>query len=76
MTKNLSKLSFEDAMSKLEEIIRDLESGSVKLENAIELYSEGIKLQDHCQDKLRTAKLKIEKVVKSNNSLSVEEMTI
>ena len=49
---NVSKLTFEQSMRRLEEIIDNLESGNVELENAINLYTEGIKLQEHCKNKL------------------------
>ena len=74
MGKSLSKLSFEDAIKRLEEIINSLESGNVKLEDAIELYTEGIKLQEYCENKLSNAKLKIEKVVKSAEGIFKEKI--
>ena len=74
MGKSLSKLSFEDAIKRLEEIINSLESGNVKLEDAIELYTEGIKLQEYCENKLSNAKLKVEKVVKSAEGIFKEKI--
>ena len=75
MNENFSKLSFEDAMKRLEKIINDLESGNVELENAIELYTEGIKLQEHCENKLNNAKLKVEKIVKNTEGVFTEEIS-
>ena len=76
MGKSLSKLSFEDAMKRLEEIINNLESGSVKLEDAIELYTEGIKLQEYCENKLNNAKLKVEKVIKNTEGVFKEKIKV
>jgi exodeoxyribonuclease VII small subunit len=72
--KTLIKLSFEDAMKRLEEIINNLEGGKVELESAIELYNEGTKLQEHCEDKLNNAKLKVEKIVRKAENITTEKM--
>ena len=73
---NVSKLTFEQSMKRLEEIINNLESGNVELENAINLYTEGIKLQEHCKNKLENAKLKIEKIVKDKDGINTESVNI
>jgi len=73
---NVSKLTFEQSMRRLEEIIDNLESGNVELENAINLYTEGIKLQEHCKNKLESAKLKIEKIVKDKDKISTKSVDI
>ncbi|MFK7760737.1 MAG: exodeoxyribonuclease VII small subunit [Candidatus Midichloriaceae bacterium] len=73
---NVSKLTFEQSMKRLEEIIDNLESGNVELENAINLYTEGIKLQEHCKNKLENAKLKIEKIVKDKEGINTESVNI
>ena len=55
-------LTFEDAMGELEKIVRELEGGNVKLEDAITKYERGKLLQDFCQKKLQDAQLKVEKM--------------
>lgn len=57
-----TKMSFEEAMAGLEEIIRQLEGGKVKLEDAVLAYEKGARLRKICEDKLADAKMKIEKV--------------
>ena len=59
---DLSALNFEDALKRLEEIVRKLESGDVPLDQSIELYSEGEKLRGLCQQRLEAAQAKIEKI--------------
>lgn len=49
------KLRFEDAMSKLEGVVQKLESGDVPLEDAINLYKEGMELSAYCHGKLQDA---------------------
>lgn len=52
-------MTFEQSMQKLSEVTAQLEQGSVSLEKAIELYSEGVKLAADCKRQLQEAKLKI-----------------
>ncbi|MBE1446103.1 MULTISPECIES: exodeoxyribonuclease VII small subunit [unclassified Paenibacillus] len=60
MTKPETTPSFEEAMDKLEEIVARLESGDVPLEQAIELFQEGMKLSQLCGQKLEQVERKIE----------------
>ena len=59
---DISKLSFEKALAELEEIVDNLESGSVDLEKSIENYTRGSLLRLHCQSKLDEAVLKLEEI--------------
>jgi exodeoxyribonuclease VII small subunit len=58
----IEKLSFEEALSQLEEIVRQLESGSGKLDDAITAYEKGALLKRHCEAKLAEAKAKVDKI--------------
>ena len=71
--KDINELSFEESFKHLEEIITKLETGEAKLEDSINLYELGIKLKNHCEEKLKSAKIKIDKIVKKNKSLSSTE---
>ncbi|MBS5786448.1 exodeoxyribonuclease VII small subunit [Clostridioides mangenotii] len=62
-------LKYEEAYSRLEEILRDLESNNASLDESLELYEEGIALYKHCNKLLEDAQLKISKF----NKLGVEE---
>jgi exodeoxyribonuclease VII small subunit len=59
---DMSKLSFEEAMKQLEEVVRALESGNVELEKSIALYEQGAKLKAHCETKLKEAEEKVAKI--------------
>lgn len=59
---DISKMTFEDALQALEEIVKGLESGDVKLDQAIDNYARGAALKRHCESKLREAQAKIEKI--------------
>ena len=57
-----SELSFEDALKRLEEIVRTLEKGEAPLDQSIELYQEGDKLKRHCEARLKAAQARIEQI--------------
>ncbi|MDX1483489.1 MAG: exodeoxyribonuclease VII small subunit [Alphaproteobacteria bacterium] len=59
---DIDRMSFEDALEELEEIVRELEEGSIKLDQAITAYERGAKLKAHCEKKLTEAKTKVEKI--------------
>ena len=59
---DLQGLSFEDALLKLENIVRELESGRIKLDDAVTAYEQAVKLNQFCEQKLQAAQLKIEKI--------------
>jgi len=59
---SVSSLSFEVALSELEEIVRQLEAGKSSLEDAIKAYERGAALKQHCEVKLREAKARVEKI--------------
>lgn len=70
---DLNKISFEDALARLEDMVRELESGKIKLDDAVEVYEKATALKKICQDKLKNAQLKIEKInVAADGSISGE----
>jgi len=59
---NIENLSFEEALLQLENIVRELESGRIKLDDAISSYERAVALKKLCQEKLQAATLKVEKI--------------
>ncbi len=59
------KQSFEASLKRLEAIVESLEQGSVSLDDAAELYEEGIQLAKECAEKLKVAELKMKKLAKT-----------
>ena len=72
MNKRVDK-NFEESLKRLEEIAELLEDENTPLEESIKLFEEGIQLKEFCEEKLKSAKLKIDKIIKKNNDLSSEE---
>ena len=55
-------LSFEQALGELESIVDRLETGDVALEESIEIYQRGAQLRAYCDEKLKSAQARIEKI--------------
>lgn len=67
----IEELSFEEALSQLENIVRELETGRIKLDDAVSAYERAIALKRFCTDKLSAAQLKVEKIeIAKDGSLS------
>ncbi|GGE10410.1 hypothetical protein GCM10011571_09640 [Marinithermofilum abyssi] len=63
---HLEKLPFEQAMERLEEVVDRLENGDVSLEEAIQLYEEGMRLSRICGEKLDKVEQQMEMLVQEN----------
>jgi exodeoxyribonuclease VII small subunit len=57
--KAVKDMSFEEAMAELEQVVGQLESGNVDLENSIKLYERGAALKARCEKKLQEAEEKV-----------------
>ena len=70
MTTELAALSFEEALSELEQIVRRLESGEGKLDEAVTAYERGAALRRHCEAKLREAQMRIERIALADGAVT------
>jgi exodeoxyribonuclease VII small subunit len=70
-----NKVTFEQALNRLEEIVRKLESGAVSLDESIEIYQEGILLSKQCSDMLQEAEGKVLSIVNKEQDI-IEEFII
>lgn len=69
MEKN-KEVNFEESLSKLEVIVKELENGEVSLDDAIEKFNEAMKLVKICDDKLKSAQDNISKIVNENGTIT------
>ena len=60
---DIAGLSFEQALAELERIVAELESGQAPLERSIEMYERGAALKAHCEERLKAARLRVEKII-------------
>jgi exodeoxyribonuclease VII small subunit len=66
---DIATMSFEDALSELEKIVRQIEDGRGKLDEAITAYERGVALKRHCESKLKEAQVKIEQITVGENTI-------
>ena len=59
----MEKKSFETNLKELEDIVKELESGNVPLEDAIKKYTEAMALAKNCSDKLNNATAQVNKIL-------------
>ena len=59
----IAAMNFEDALGELETIVRRLEGGQVKLDDAILAYERGAQLRRHCEKKLTEAQQRVDRIV-------------
>ena len=70
---DIQAMSFEQAIAELEEIVKTLEAGKGKLDEAVSFYERGTYLRRHCEAKLAEAQAKIDKIVaRADGSLATE----
>ena len=71
----MDNITFEQAMSRLEEIIAALENNQISLEKSVDLFQEGIKLSKICSDKLAGFEDKVAKILVDGKleDLKIEE---
>lgn len=69
MEKN-NEFTFEENLSKLETIVKELESGEVLLDDAINKFSEAMELAKKCDEKLKKAEESIQKIVQDDGTIT------
>ena len=73
----IRKMSFEQALEELKEIVERLEKGQGELDQAIEAYQRGALLKQHCEAKLRDAEQKIAKIsLGADGSVGAEDLDL
>jgi len=59
---DITKLTFEKALAELEQIVQKLEGGAVPLEESVTIYERGEALKRRCEELLRQAEARVEKI--------------
>ncbi len=70
----IESLSFEQALAELEGIVRRLEAGQVELEESIRIYERGEALKNRCNDLLKQAEARIEKITLKDGKAVASEV--
>ena len=64
--------SFEAGLQELESVVKQLESGELPLERALELFEKGMQLSDTCRKQLEEAESRVEILISKNNKVQAE----
>lgn len=64
---DIKEMSFEKALSELETIVAKLEQGDVSLEDSIKIYERGGALKQHCETRLKEAKLRVDQIIQNDD---------
>ena len=70
----MSEIKFEKAMTRLENIVEELERGDLDIDKSLEIFEEGIKMSRLCSKKLNEAEAKIEKISKGKKGDLITEL--
>jgi len=70
------ELDFETAMARLEQIVRELESGEQSLDAAIKGYEEGMRLVRRCAEELRRAEDQVKRLTEEAGRILIEDFTV
>ena len=73
LPEEITKLSFEEAIHELEAIVKKLEEGKGKLDDAIDSYERGARLKQHCEAKLNEAQARVDKIVRGGDGTITTE---
>ena len=68
--KEEKKINFEENIKKLEEIVHELESGDVLLDDALNKFNEAFKLSKECDEKLNEVNESLNKILNKDGTLS------
>ncbi|MGO9688896.1 MAG: exodeoxyribonuclease VII small subunit [Syntrophobacteraceae bacterium] len=63
----MAEKKFEAALTRLEEIVQELEKGDIPLDQSLKLFEEGIKLSRICNKRLEEAERKVEILIKDKD---------
>lgn len=70
-----NEITFEQALLKLENIVKQLESGETELEKSMQLFEEGVKLSALCSSLLKSAEQKVEILIESADGVKKQDFT-
>lgn len=70
MAKEEKKINFEENIKKIEEIVRELESGNVPLDDALNKFNEAYKLSKECDEKLKEVNDSLNRILNKDGTLT------
>ncbi len=71
----MKEKKFEEALERLEEIVKKMEEGNMTLEESLEAFEEGVRLSRFCSKKLDEAERKVEILLKDDEGVDIKPFT-
>lgn len=71
----MEEIKFEEALERLESIVKKMEQGEMTLEESLDAFEEGIKLSRFCSKKLDDIERRVEVLLKENNGITIKQFT-
>jgi exodeoxyribonuclease VII small subunit len=71
----IEKMTFEESLKALEELVDKLENGSLDLDKSLEVYESAIKLRDHCRDILEKSERRVQKIMETSEGIKKEDIS-
>ena len=72
----VKKMNFEESISTLESLVKELEAGGIDLDKSIEIYEKAVVLRNHCRKILDDSERRIQKIMESAGTIKTEDMDI
>ena len=72
----VEKMSFEESMKALEDLVRELENGGIDLDRSLEIYEKAVILRNRCQTILDDSERRIQKIMETANGTVREDFQV
>ena len=72
----VEKMSFEESMKALEDLVRELENGGIDLDRSLEIYEKAVILRNRCQTILDDSERRIQKIMETTNGTVREDFQV
>ena len=72
----VEKMSFEESMKALEDLVRELENGGIDLDRSLEIYEKAVILRNRCQTILDESERRIQKIMETANGVRTENFDV
>ena len=76
MSKETDKMGFEEAIGKLEELVKRLEDGNLDLDESLEIYAQAVELRERCRKILDESERKVQKLMLTANGTVKEDLRL
>lgn len=76
MSEEIDKMSFEDSMKTLEDLVKQLESGELDLDKSLEVYERAVVLRDHCKKILDESDCKVQTIMETASGIVKKDFQV